>query len=72
MSTPTLSAFLLLEGALLTGFLLARAVCVRALPLDAVPTLLRKRIERGNRLAPAGLVVAVIALVIGAALHLVA
>lgn len=72
MSIRQLGTFLLLEGSIVSALLLARVACLRILPPDGMPVLLRRRIERTARVAPAVLVVAVLAVVVGAALRLAA
>ncbi|WGY00416.1 hypothetical protein QI633_17940 [Nocardioides sp. QY071] len=68
MSAHSLGMFLLMEGAMVTGLLLARAGCLRILPLDAMPGVLRRRIERGKRVTPVVLALALLALAIGTVL----
>jgi hypothetical protein len=68
MSARSLGTFLILEGAIVVGLLLARAGCLHVLSTDELPALLRRRIERGNRVAPVVLVIALLALAAGAAL----
>lgn len=72
MSTRQLGTFLLLEGAIVTALLLARVACLRIVPSDGMPVQLQRRIERSARVAPAVLVIAVLAVVVGAALRLAA
>ena len=71
MSTHQLGTFLLLEGTIVTALLLARIVCLRILPADGRPVLLERRIQSTERVAPALLRLAAVAVVAGAALRLV-
>lgn len=72
MSARSIGTFLFVEGAIVTGVLLARAGCLHVLQTDEVPAFFRRRIERGNRVAPAVLGLALFALLTGAALLLAA
>lgn len=68
MTTRGLGTFLVLEGAIVTCLLLARTGCLHLLAADALPGILKRRIERGNRVAPVVLALALLALAIGATL----
>jgi hypothetical protein len=72
MSTTDLGTFLMVEGALVAGLCLARIVCLRLVALDTAPSAIRVWIERGTRLVPAVLAVAVGAMVAGAVIRVVA
>lgn len=68
MSAHSLGTFLVLEGAIVAGLLLARAGCLHVLPADALPGFLRRRVERGRLVVPVVLALALLALAMGAAL----
>ena len=51
-ATSSLAGSLLQAGALLGIVLLAQAVALRHLPAEAIPTVLRPRVELCNRLRP--------------------
>ncbi|GAA3671688.1 hypothetical protein GCM10022237_34190 [Nocardioides ginsengisoli] len=72
MTATDLGTFLLVEGALVTGLCLARIICLRLVALDAAPAPVRSWIERGTRLVPAVLALAVATVVVGAVIRIVA
>ncbi|GAB6984412.1 hypothetical protein [Nocardioides pyridinolyticus] len=71
MTTTDLGTFLLAEGALVTALCVARIACLRLVSLEMAPSAIRARIERGTRLVPVILAMAVASMVIGAVLRIV-
>jgi hypothetical protein len=69
MSARSLGTFLLLEGAIVAALLVTRALCLRIVPLEALPLTLRRHVERGNRAVPLVVLLVLLAVLIGGVLR---